>query len=450
MHARGTSRRGFVRRRLAALGVALAFALPGAAWAQDQADVEPPKTETTVPPDLSPAENGIAGEFTPGKGFDVLKTDWGSLNISFYGLVRYVNQLPGEQTFEDHLGRERTVKTRNDINWHRTMIWFSGFALNPRLMYVITVWSLPTTQQSLIFGNLQYKFGKALTLGAGIGPNLTARSMSGSHPYWLSSDRVMGEEFFRGGFSSGVWIKGELLPRFFYTLSLNTNLSQLGITATNDTRDLAYSGTVWWMPTTGEFGQRGGLADFEEHTRVATRFGISAGHAREDRASQLGDPPNETQIRLSDGVLAFEEGALAPGVTLQKATYQDIAVDAALKYRGFTLQGEYFVRRLSNFLTTGPVPESELLDHGFTVQAMHMIWPKHLGLYGSTSLIFDDFERRPWEVLGGLSAFPFAARSFRLNLHVIHVNQSPTGSTFGFYTGGQTGTTVSLGADVLF
>ncbi len=195
--------------------------------------------------------------------------------FSLYGLVRYVNQLPGEQTFIDHLGRERTVKARHDINWHRTMIWFSGFALTPRLNYTLTVWSLPTTQQTLAFGNLQFRFNKALTLGAGIGPTLTARSMQGSHPFWASSDRQMSEEFFRGGFSSGVWLKGEPLHRLTYTLSVNTNLSQLGITGTNDSRDMAYSASVAWLPTTGEFGLRGGLADFEEHQGVATRFGFS-------------------------------------------------------------------------------------------------------------------------------------------------------------------------------
>jgi hypothetical protein len=425
----------------------LALAVPGAGWAQDQADVDPPKAESGT--DLSPAANGTAGEFTPSKGFDVLKTEWGSLNISMYGLFRYVNQLPPDQSFVDHLGRTREIKTRNDLNWHRTMVWFSGFALDPRFMYVITLWSLPSTQQTLLFGSMQFKFNKALTLGVGIGPNLTARSMSGSHPFWLASDRLMGEEFFRGGFSSGAWLKGELLPRFHYWVSVNNNLSQLGISVPNDARDLAYSASVWWMPTTGEFGQRGGMADFEEHPRLATRFGMSAGRSREDRASQLGTAPNATQIRIADGLLLFEEGALADGVTVQKGTYQNWAIDAAMKYRGFTLMGEYFLRWLNDFRATGPLPVDELFDHGFTVQAMHMIWPKKLGLYGSTSYVFDDFGRHPWEVVGGLAAYPFNARSVRLNLHVIHVEKSPTGSSFGFYTAGQSGTTLSLGLDIL-
>ncbi len=60
-------------------------------------------------------ENTTAGEFTPGKGFTIFKTDLASLNISVYGLARYINQMPGEQEFQDHLGRTKIADTRNDI-----------------------------------------------------------------------------------------------------------------------------------------------------------------------------------------------------------------------------------------------------------------------------------------------------------------------------------------------
>src|SRR5678815_4668371 len=208
-------------------------------------------------------QSSIAGEFRPAKGFDLVKTKRSSLNISFYGLFRYMNQMPGTQTFTDHLGRERTVKARADMNWHRTFVWLTGFFWEPKLRYNISLWSLPTTQQTLLFGQIQYRFNPAFTLGVGIAPNLTARSVQGSWPFWGSSDRQMSEDFFRGGFSSGVFATGQALPRFNYTLSINTNISQLGVVASNDTRDLAYSASVVWRPTTGEFGPRGGLGDLE-------------------------------------------------------------------------------------------------------------------------------------------------------------------------------------------
>ena len=393
--------------------------------------------------------SSIGGEFRPAKGFDLVRTKRASLNISFYGLFRYMNQLPASQTFTDHLGREREVKTRNDLNWHRTFVWLTGFFWVPKFRYNISLWSLPTTQQTLLFGNLQYHFHPAFTLGVGITPNLTARSVQGSWPFWGSSDRQMAEDFFRGGFSSGVFATGRPFPKFNYTVSLNTNISQLGVTAANDNRDFAYSASVVWRPTTGEFGPRAGLGDLEHHEKLATQFGVSAGHSREGRYANETAPPNATQIKLSDGVNPFDTGALADGVTVNKLDYNEMAVDAGAKYRGFSFQSEYYWRRLSNFQADGLVPLTSIFDHGFQVQAMHMVVPRYVGLYATYGKVFDDFDRKPYEISGGASYYPSGARSLRLNLHLIHIKKSPAASNYGFYTSGQTGTTVSAGVDIL-
>jgi hypothetical protein len=63
--------------------------------------------------------------------------------------------------------------------------------------------------------------------------------------------------------------------------------------------------------------------------------------------------------------------------------------------------------------------------------------------------LFDDFKRHPWELSGGTSIYPTGTRSWRLNLHIIRVERSPAASNFGFYTAGQSGTTISIGTDIL-
>jgi hypothetical protein len=295
-----------------------------------------------------------------------------------------------------------------------------------------------------------YTVDKPLTIGAGIGPNLTCRSMQGSWPYWAGTDRQMAEDFFRGGFSSGFFVMGEPVTRLFYRASVNTNLSQLGTTAANDTRDMSYSVSGAWLPTTGEFGARGGVPDLEGHRTMATRFGFSACTSKESRYAALGAPPNATQIKLSDGLNPFDADALADGVTVQTLDYNVATVDAGLKYRGFSFQGEGYVRKLSNFVATGPLPLSSITDRGFMLTAMHMVVPQTLGLYAAGGYIFDDFERNPWELAGGASLFPFKSYLWRLNLHVIHIEKCPASSNFGYYTSGQTGTTLSLATDFLF
>jgi hypothetical protein len=149
-------------------------------------------------------------------------------------------------------------------------------------------------------------------------------------------------------------------------------------------------------------------------------------------------------------VYAFDIGALANGVTVKNLDYDEWSVDAGLKYRGFTFQGEYYVRRLSDFDATGPLPMASVIDKGVQLQAMHMVLPKYVGLYATTGYVWDDFERHPWEISGGASYYPTGTRSWRLNFHVIRIEKSPTGSNFGYYTAGQSGTTFSLGTDVIF
>ena len=443
------SRNGAVRRLqiLVLAAAALVVSVPVRLAAQEDPGRSAADTITSRD---SIYKNTIAGELTPGKGFDIFKSNRASLNISFYGLFRYMNQLPGDQTFIDHLGRERTVKARNDLNWHRTFVWLTGFFWTPKFRYNISLWSLPTTQQTLLFGNMQYRFHEAFVLGVGITPNLTARSVQGSWPFWGSSDRQMAEDFFRGGFSSGVFATGQPVPRLFYTVSLNNNISQLGVTASNDTRDMAYSASIAWRPTTGEFGPRNGLGDFEYHETLATQFGVSAGHSRESRYADNSVPPNATQIKLSDGVNPFDANALAEGVTVEKLDYDEMAADAGFKYKGFSFQSEYYWRRLSSFQTIGgPVPFADIFDHGFQVQAMHMVVPKLVGVYATYGKVFDEFQRNPYEVSEGVSFYPSRTRSWRLNLHLIHINRSPAASNFGFYSAGQKGTTISIGTDIL-
>jgi hypothetical protein len=80
---------------------------------------------------------------------------------------------------------------------------------------------------------------------------------------------------------------------------------------------------------------------------------------------------------------------------------------------------------------------------------MHMVVPRAVGVYFTGGYVLDQFKRRPWELSGGASFYPSGTRSWRVNLHVIRVQRSPTGSNFGYYTAGQSGTTISIGVDLL-
>jgi hypothetical protein len=394
------------------------------------------------------------GEFDPGDGFLVGRTGIGELAISGYGLVRFIDQTPASQAFVDHLGNERTTDARNDVWPHRIIIYLKGWLADPKLIYTVFFWTVNATDQRAIFINLGYQFSRRFSIYSGIAGNPGTRSLQGSHPYWLGHDRVMADEFFRPYFGSGVWAQGEAVPGFWYNAMISNSNSQLGVTAVELDRRYTTSGSVWWTPTTKEFGPRGGYGDYEWHERVATRFGMSTTQSREQRYTDTttGATTNTT-LRLADSVNVFDRGALAPGVTIDRVDFRVLSFDAGMKYRGFFLQTEIYHRWLDNFRADGVLPVGSILDRGYYIQGAFYPIRKKVELYGATSQIFGDKDAgfgNASEYLVGMNFYPADTRNHRLNLQLIDVNRSPVSSTFGYYTAGQNGTTWSAAFSILF
>jgi hypothetical protein len=398
--------------------------------------------------------NPTYGEFDPGRGFLVGRTKMGELSLSGYALLRYLNQMPGEQTYTDHLGNEKTTDAREDFAAHRIMLWVKGWLFNPKLIYTLTFWTVSATDQDAIFATVGYQFCRQFNLYGGINGYGGSRSLSGSHPYWLGNDRVMADEFFRPYFAQGLTANGELLPGFWYQAMAGNNLSALGVTASQLDRNQTVGGTVWWMPTTKEFGPRGAYGDYEMHDKLATRFGLGSAYSPEQRFTDDPDAsPQNTNLKLADGLNVFSKGSLAPDVTVQNVDYTILSADAGLKYKGFFLQAEYYFRWLNEFDADGALPMDEIFDTGFYVQASMFAIPKKIELYIATSQIYGDSDEgfgNSAEYLTGLNFYPFNTRDTRLNLQYIRVIDSPVGSTFGYYTTGQDGDTVAVAYSLMF
>jgi hypothetical protein len=306
---------------------------------------------TTVPPTAAQTPSAPTpaveswGEFSPGQGFLVGRSSAGELAISAYALIRYLDQTPATDTFVDHLGNERPVDGRNDIFPHRVIIWFKGWLGRPQLVYNIAVWTVNTTNQVALFGNLGYQFSRKLSIYGGINGNPGTRSLQGSHPYWLGHDRVMADEFFRPYFGSGVWVQGEAVGGLWYNVMLGNSNSALDIKATQLDRSFTPSASVWWMPTTKEFGPKGGYGDWEGHEKLATRFGMSASSSTEQRYTNADNGSSgNTTLRLADSINVFDTGALANGVTVELVDFTILSFDAGIKYKGLFLQTEIYNR----------------------------------------------------------------------------------------------------------
>jgi hypothetical protein len=405
--------------------------------------------DTNLLPKASEGKSAIFGEFNPGRGFTVGEGEYGELNLSGYMAVRYLNQLPPDQSALDHLGRPIPINPRNDFQFHRVMLFAQGWLFSPKFQYSTFVWTVQDTNQVAVGGSLTYNFGKYLTLGAGWNAYPGTLSLQGSHPYWQSYDRVMADEFFRPFFSQGVFAQGDLLPRLQYRVMLGNNNSNLDVAATKLDRDLSVGFALTWLPTTGEFGPRGAFGDYERHQKLATRFNLAYTYSPEDRQSAIGTPASNTTLRLTDSLNVFDTGALANGVTVQKTRYQLVSAAAGIKYRGFWLQGEGYGRKLDDFKADGKIPVGAIRDYGFYAQVAHMIVPNRIELYGATSYIFGPYGH-PKEFIAGGNYYPWNTRNLRLNAQLINVDHSPVSSTFGFYTGQIKGQVFSLGFTALY
>jgi hypothetical protein len=171
---------------------------------------------------------------------------------------------------------------------------------------------------------------------------------------------------------------------------------------------------------------------------------------RDNRFNQTDQAsPDNTQVRMSDGVLFYETGALADGITVTEADYAIVSVDAGFKYDGISGQAEFSTRLLSNIWADGPVPISQIKDQSLFLAGTYQLIERKLEVYATGSRIFDDFGINPWEVGGGLNYYPSGTRSLRINLHALRVVHSMAGGYFGFYTPGLDGTIISVGTDLL-
>ena len=92
------------------------------------------------------------------------------------------------------------------------------------------------------------------------------------------------------------------------------------------------------------------LATSKTIKKLATRLAAHFTRSTEDKQEQPNsDQFENTQIRLEDGSVIFTPNLFGQGISVTDVTYKMAAFDGGLKYHGYSLEGEYFLRWLDNF-----------------------------------------------------------------------------------------------------
>jgi hypothetical protein len=364
------------------------------------------------------------------------------LKFNINSQIRYLNTLDSPDTFTDHLGVVREVHRRNDITVNRAMFIFSGYVFDPRLFYSYTAWTSAGAASIVLAANIGWVFNKGLTLVGGYTGVPGSRSLVNTFPFFQPTDRSMADNFFRPGFTQGVWAFGQPLTSLNYLGFVGNGLNTLNITANKIDPHMALSGSVWWEPL-GPYSEPGKSRnmydDYFALPNPRIRLGTSATRSREDRFSEIDiTSPDNTSIYDSDGVLLFSTGALAPGVTVQVATYKMWAIDWGFKKSGFSINGQYYRRRVDDFDADGPLPLTFTSDHGFELSSGYFVVPKTLMPYVRGSKVFGEFAN-PWEYAAGVKWYFLPTERVWMTAELMRVQRSPYSGAFTPYTAGMAG-----------
>jgi len=397
-----------------------------------------------------------APSHVPNVGFLLFDGEQGQVYFRLFSYGRYLNQRNLDESYVDAFGNTKTVQRRQDIQLQKFFAPFSGWFLTPKMRYYLYVWSSNASQgdpaQVVGGGNISWTFNRFVSVGVGITSLPSVRSTEGQFPYWLGvDDRLIADEFFRGSYTSGVWLKGEVHAKVKYMAMFANNLSTLGVSAAQlDNRLDTQSYSVQWLPTTGEFGLWNTFGDFDDHQKIATRLGVHYTSSLEEKQSQPGTEGIEnSQIRLTDGSVIFTPDLFGAGITVNEVQYRMSSIDAGIKYKGLSLEAEYYRRWLSDYagVNTSGIPN--ISDRGYQLQASAMAIPKTLQLYFGASQVFGNYGDH-WEVRGGQNYYPMKERGIRLNGELMYVNRSPVGYTAYPYAVGAKGPVFHINLELNF
>jgi hypothetical protein len=405
----------------------------------------PPAAETTTEAASGAPGKEDVGPFKAGTGLVLAEGENAGLALGVNGYVRYLNQGGLNRSYTDAFGRTFQIQKRQDIQLNRLQLQFRGWMFDPKFRWTFYVWTQNPSQgdpaQVVVGGNINYTFAEWFRLWAGIFSVPSTRTTAQSFPNWLMIDhRGLADEFFRGSYSQGIQAMGKLPGRMFYNVSITDNLSILGVSASQLAFGLnTYSGALYWMPTTGEFGPGFGFGDYEYHKDLATLFGVHFTKSRESPQNQPSTNAIENvQLRLSDGTVLFTPNAFKTDGTITRATYQMLALDAGMKYRGWSIDGEFYSRWINDFDVVGTIPVSHIYDSGYQILVSGMLMPRVLQAYVMGSKVVGEYGDS-WDSALGLTYYPFGQKQVRVNAELLYMYHSPIGYTAVPYVVGGTG-----------
>ncbi len=351
---------------------------------------------------------------------------------------------------DEFRGGPLRIDNRNEIELERARLVFSGFVHDPKLEFFLNIDGDTDDNHQAIFHDFwfNYEFNETFDLYFGKAFVPGSRDWLNGSMRTHFADRSMATTFFRPDRSVGVWAIGEVTEDLFYRVMVANGFSASDLQFSQLDTSLAYSGTMWW-DALGDYGK--GYADLKWHEDLAVRVGQSFTYASQQGIDSFGVPGSEQNfLRISDGTRLITPDALAPGVTVVGADIYLYAVDAAFKYRGWSVNSELYFRWLNQFKTLGgPIPYSQLYAYGFYADTGYMILEKSLEVIARASLVDGLFGTR-WEYATGINWYVNGTHQNKVTFDITKLDGSPVSNSGPNYEVGQEGLLTRLQWQIAF
>jgi hypothetical protein len=342
------------------------------------------------------------------------------------------------------------INNINSFTLNRFLIALSGHAVDERLVYSFAFFGTSNVglRSGVVpIGMAGWKFSDAATVGAGVTIVPGSREWVDTQPWTLGIDRSMANTFFRPGFSPGALATGSLVDdELHYRAGVWNAIDGGSAGVFRRGTSMAWAGNVWWEPL-GPFGL--GMGDMEHHADPVIRLGTSGVYALTASLGIIGQNPEDTIVRLSDGTPLALPGALGPGTQIDRYRYQLATVDAGWKHRGWSVNFEYYFRQLDDFVGTGPFDRSSMFDQGGLGYLSWCFVPRTLEAYGRSSAVTGPYGTGQ-EYGGGMNWYVNKSRQGRLTLEALYMNRNPAQNVLYPYRAGYTGTAIQTQLLVVF
>lgn len=353
---------------------------------------------------------------------------------------RHHSFISDRPSWTDNAGVTRVMENRSAFDIERARMSLSGFAVDPRLTWFLQLDGDTDGGHGVDF--FDYWWGWQLTDSFQL--QFGKRKVPASRQWLLGAratrfiERPMANDFFRPDRTVGVFGVGTLGDQGHYELMVGNGYQTANLPNSATDNQLTFAGTHYVDPL-GDYGPQ--LVDFDGVCQPLVRLGHSFVYSPQASDAGAQPLPEVDFLRLSDGTRLTQTGALAPGVGVLEYDIFFYGVDAALKWQGWSVNSELFLRWIENIQATAPVPQNSLQQVGFYVAGGYFLIPRKLDLNIRYSQVSGELGTSS-EYAAGVNWYPLGKTQLKLSLDVTSLDGSALQNTTSDILAGDNGTLI--------